>query len=327
MKANPSVATFRSRLDVDETSRKPRAGRNCFIRFRSVIAPLSPASYPPPAPVRFSSASTAASLVPALGSFPARAHKHMTADGGSAMDAKRLLGALLGGVLTPQRAPRRTTRTAAKPTAKSTAKRAAAQRSAKPTPLIDVRIGGSRRTASSLAALARLAAEALAQTTASRAPASRAPSPPGGPVPVPYPASGRPGPWGAAKPAAPPPAEPVGAEDREALLIIRAMIAAARADGVIDTEERAAIAGQLDQAGLDDEARELVLKEFAAPASLDTLAAEITDPVLAAQVYAACMIAVGAATEPERAWLAELARRTGLAAETIAAIERRLAAG
>ena len=148
-------------------------------------------------------------------------------------------------------------------------------------------------------------------------------------MPVPYPVFGSPSPWGTAKPAppAPAPAEPVGAEDREALLIIRAMIAAARADGTIDAEERAAIAGQLDQAGLDDEARELVLKEFAAPASLDGLAAEITDPVLAAQVYAASVIAVGQASAPERAWLAELARRTGLAAETVTAIERRLAGG
>lgn len=256
------------------------------------------------------------------------------------MDAKRLLGALLGGVLAPPRAPRRTTRAPAKPPATRTAKPAAkpaAKRAARPAPLIDVRIGGSRRTSSALTALARLAAEALAQTSAPapRAPAPRTPpprtpsTPSGGPVPVPSPVPGRSHPWGAAKPAAPPPApvEPVGAEDREALLIIRAMIAAARADGVIDAAERAAIAGQLDQAGLDAEARELVLKQFAAPASLDALAAEIADPVLAAQVYAACTIAVGEASAPERAWLADLARRTGLAAETVAAIERRLAAG
>jgi uncharacterized membrane protein YebE (DUF533 family) len=104
------------------------------------------------------------------------------------------------------------------------------------------------------------------------------------------------------------------------------MIAAARADGALDAEERAAIAGQLDQAELDDEARELVLAEFASPAPLEALAAEITDPVLAAQVYAACVLAVGQPSSAERAWLDALARRTGLAPETVAAIERRLAA-
>jgi uncharacterized membrane protein YebE (DUF533 family) len=247
------------------------------------------------------------------------------------MDAKGLLAALLGGVLDPLGRRRSTTITIG--TKRTT--RPAARRAAKAAPLIDVRIGGSRRTASALAALARVAAEALAQTTAPapsqpgpRTPTPRTPPAPAGrPQPVPSPAAGRPSPWGTAKPAAPPPAEPVGAEEREALLIIRAMIAAARADGTIDADERGAIAGQLDQAGLDDEARDLVLKEFAAPASLEALAAEITDPVLAAQVYAACVIAVGEASAPERAWLAELARRTGLAAETVAAIERRLAAG
>jgi uncharacterized membrane protein YebE (DUF533 family) len=239
------------------------------------------------------------------------------ADGGTIMDATRLLGALLGGVLRPPRSTRTTSRRTTK---------TAPRRSSKPAPLIDVRIGGSRRTASALAALAGLAAEALAQTTAPpRAPLPR----PTQSVPVPPPVAGRPGPWGTrpAAPPAPPPPETVGAEEREALLIIRAMIAAARADGTLDADERAAIAGQLDQAGLDQEARDLVLREFASPASLDALAREIADPVLAAQVYAACVLAVGQASEPERAWLAELARRTGLAAETVAAIERRLAAG
>lgn len=248
------------------------------------------------------------------------------------MDAKRLLGSLLGGVLDPPRRPRGPARTAASPPKRSG--KPAAKRASKPAPLIDVRIGSSRATASALTALARLAAEALAQTGApSRAPEPRVPRPvpppPGGPVPAPYPTSAQPSPWGAAKRTPPPPApaEPVGAEEREALLIIRAMIAAARADGTIDAEERAAIAGQLDQAGLDDEARELVLREFANPATIPALTREITDPVLAAQVYAACVIAVGDASAAERAWLAELARATGLAAETVATIERRLTAG
>lgn len=241
------------------------------------------------------------------------------------MDANRLLGALLSGVLTPARPKRttrtRTTRTAARPV----------RRVAKPAPLIDVRIGGSRRTGSALAALATLAAEALAQATAP-APAPRPSAPrspaPAGPVPIPYPTTARDSPWSTpARPPPPPPPDPVGAEDREALLIVRAMIAAARADGAIEADERQAIAAQLDQAGLEPEAREMVLAEFADPAPIEVLAREITDPVLAAQVYAACVIAVGAQAEGERAWLAAFARRTGLAPETVAAIERRLAAG
>jgi uncharacterized membrane protein YebE (DUF533 family) len=220
------------------------------------------------------------------------------------MDTNRLLGVLLGDVLRP---PRRRTRRRG------------------PAPLVDVRIGGSRRAASALATLATLAVEALAGSGAPPRPSA----PPPRSAPMPTAGAGRASPWGSPPPPAPPPAapsRPVGAEDREALLIVRAMIAAARADGALDAEERAAIAGQLDRAGLEAEARELVLAEFANPAPLEALAAEIGDPVLAAQVYAACVLAVGEPSPGERAWLDALARRTGLGAATVAAIEGRLAA-
>lgn len=236
------------------------------------------------------------------------------------MDANRLLGTLLGGVLVP---PRR---------------RATRRRT--PAPLIDVRVGGSRRTASALAALAGLAVEALARSGQGTVPpppkapapkgraATAGPAAPPGPVPAP-PASGAgaKNPWGARPPSSPPPPEPVAAEDREALLIIRAMIAAARADGAIDPAERAAIAGQLDSAELDVEARDLVLGEFARPATVEALAREIADPVLAAQVYAACVLAVGEITPAERSWLDRFAALTRLSPQTCAAIEQRLAEG
>lgn len=230
------------------------------------------------------------------------------------MDANRLLGTLLGGALTPPR--RRTTR----------------RRS--PAPLIDVRIGGSRRAASALAALAGLAVEALAkagQTT----PTGPGPLPrPSPPAPTPRPPtkasdpSTRTNPWFSGAAAPPPPAaDPVGAEDREALLVIRAMISAARADGSLDPAERSAIATQLDQCDLETEARELVLREFNSPASVEAIAREIADPVLAAQVYAACVLAVGDVSPAERAWVDRFAALTGLSAETRRAIEERLAPG
>lgn len=231
------------------------------------------------------------------------------------MDANRLLGTLLGGVLTP---PRR----------RSTRRRT-------PAPLVDVRIGGSRRAASALAALAGLAVEALAKAgqTAPTGPGPLPrPAPPTpAPAPRPAPASSppaRPTPWGAGSAAPPaPPAEPVGAEDREALLAIRAMISAALADGTLDPAERAAIATQLDRAELEAEARELVLREFNSPAPVEAIAREVTDPVLAAQIYAACVLAVGEASAAERAWLDRFAGLTGLSAAARRAIEERLAAG
>lgn len=229
------------------------------------------------------------------------------------MDTNRLLGALLGGVLTPPR--RRTTRRRT------------------PAPLIDVRIGGSRRTASALAALAGLAVEALTKagrpvpTQPAPLPRPVPPPPSGRPTPATGPASAAPNPWESAPAAPSPPAEPVGAEDREALLTIRAMISAARADGTLDAAEREAIAGQLDRVDLEAEARDLVLREFAQPASVEAIAREVTDPVLAAQIYAACVLAVGEASAAERAWLDRFAALTGLSAAARRAIEERLAGG
>ncbi len=231
------------------------------------------------------------------------------------MDTNRLLGTLLGGVLTPPRRRTKHRRT--------------------PAPLIDVRIGGSRRAASALAALAGLAVEALAKA-GQTAPTGSGPVPRPAP-PTPPPAKPRApaskastctNPW-LSSGAPPPPqaSDPIGAEDREALLVIRAMISAARADGFLDPDERSAIASQLDQCDLETEAREFVLREFNSPSSVEAIAHEVTDPVLAAQIYAACVLAVGDVSPTERAWLDRFAALTGLSAQTRRAIEERLAPG
>jgi hypothetical protein len=64
------------------------------------------------------------------------------------------------------------------------------------------------------------------------------------------------------------------AETAEAQLLLRAMIAAARADGTVDKAERAAIATRLDAAGLTAAERDHVLADFDHPASIQELAAE-----------------------------------------------------
>lgn len=121
---------------------------------------------------------------------------------------------------------------------------------------------------------------------------------------------------------APAPAAP--AESSVALLLLRAMIAAARADGALDPEERAAIATQLDQAGLAAAERDRVLADFDAPASIEALAAQARDPMLAAQLYAAAVAAAGEVSAPERAWLERFGTALRLDQAARAAIETRL---
>ena len=142
-------------------------------------------------------------------------------------------------------------------------------------------------------------------------------------------------PWGdapgASKPSADPwapvaaePAAEPSAETAEALLMLRAMIAAAKADGAIDAEERGRIAAQLDGAGLSAMARDAVLADFEKPQTPAALAKQATDPMLAAQLYAAAVVGAGEIAAAERAWLDECAKALKLDRAATAAIEARL---
>jgi uncharacterized membrane protein YebE (DUF533 family) len=102
------------------------------------------------------------------------------------------------------------------------------------------------------------------------------------------------------------------------------MVAAAKADGTLDREERQAIATQLDAAGLTGPERDEVLAEFDRPASVEELAKSARDPMLAAQLYAAAFVAAGEITPAERAWLDRFATALKLDAAARHSIEARL---
>ncbi|MFN3964662.1 MAG: DUF533 domain-containing protein [Silanimonas lenta] len=140
---------------------------------------------------------------------------------------------------------------------------------------------------------------------ASRPPASPPPPPPGTPAHA--------GPVPAVPP--PPPGAPVAAAGagaaEEAMHLLRAMICAAAADGLIDAEERERILGSAREAGLDREELDALEGELAAPLTLPQLLAR-TRPAQREQVYAASLIAIGRETEAERQHLEALARGLGL---------------
>ena len=115
--------------------------------------------------------------------------------------------------------------------------------------------------------------------------------------------------------------EPEAASEATALVFIRAMIAAAAADGEIDADERARILGGLREAGFDPEANEWLGKEMANPASVETLVEGAESPELAAQIYTAARIAINPDTPRERDFLAGLAGSLGLDAELVANID------
>ena len=119
------------------------------------------------------------------------------------------------------------------------------------------------------------------------------------------------------QPALPPPAN----EQTHALRLVRAMIAAASADGIVDATERAAIAGNLKAAGLDAEAAGFIESEFANPADIATLAEGIASADEAAQVYAAARLAIDPNLPEEQDFLGALAETLKLEAGLVAHID------
>nr|WP_246728350.1 DUF533 domain-containing protein [Microvirga terricola] len=106
-----------------------------------------------------------------------------------------------------------------------------------------------------------------------------------------------------------------------ALLIVRAMIAAAAADGRIDDGERARILGTLKQAGIDGEGVHIIEAELARPASVADLAAAVKTPEAAVQVYTAARRVITPNTVEERVFLAHLSGALGLDPRVVAQID------
>lgn len=106
--------------------------------------------------------------------------------------------------------------------------------------------------------------------------------------------------------------EPASLPDDQALLLIRAMIAAANADGEITAEERQQIVSRLDQAGAGPEERAVLDQEMASPRSIDDLVKEVHDQETAEEVYLASRIAMDPDTRAERAYLDYLISRLNI---------------
>lgn len=111
-----------------------------------------------------------------------------------------------------------------------------------------------------------------------------------------------------------------------AMLVLRAMIAAAACDGVVDNAERSRIIGALEGAGLDVHAAKFLDAEFAKPATISELAAAANTPALAAQAYTAARIAIEPDSAREKAFLTNLAGTLGLDAGLVAQIDAGAAA-
>lgn len=114
---------------------------------------------------------------------------------------------------------------------------------------------------------------------------------------------------------------PPSTDNDQALRLVRAMVAAASSDGIVDETERHAIVGNLKAAGIEAEAAQFLESEFANPADPVTLAQGITNPEEAAQVYAAARLAIDPDTADEQAFLKALAGELHLDPSLVAHID------
>lgn len=117
------------------------------------------------------------------------------------------------------------------------------------------------------------------------------------------------------------PASAPQGEDEFALVLVRAMIAAAKADGRIDDEERRKIGDKLGLSGIGGEAEAFLRKELASPPGLDALVASARTEAQKVELYTASRLAIEPDTRAERGYLDLLAGRLGLAAALVEHIE------
>ncbi len=110
----------------------------------------------------------------------------------------------------------------------------------------------------------------------------------------------------------------------DAVLLIRAMIAAANADGVIDAQERGQIMEKLKTADLSKEEQQFIVNELLAPQDAQSIVGSVRNPEMASQVYAASLLAITVDTQAEQQYLSNLAEQLGLDAKTINSIHQQL---
>lgn len=119
-----------------------------------------------------------------------------------------------------------------------------------------------------------------------------------------------------------PPSQDEQAQEELGKSLVRAMIAAAKADGKIDAEEKEAIFAKLEGMNLSSEEKAWVFDELSSPLDINAVVARADTPEHATEIYAASLVAITADTAAERAYLDALASKLRLAPGLVAEIHK-----
>ncbi|MEQ8858509.1 MAG: tellurite resistance TerB family protein [Pseudomonadales bacterium] len=106
------------------------------------------------------------------------------------------------------------------------------------------------------------------------------------------------------------------------LLLLRAMITAAHADGHIDADERQRIFDRVAELHLDSSDKALLFDELREPLSVDALVAEVPDQETAIEVYVSSALAVDPRQPSSQSYLRRLATRLGLPRGIVEAVHQ-----
>lgn len=179
------------------------------------------------------------------------------------------------------------------------------------------KLGGEALKLGGMAAVGALAYKAYRDWQAGKQPAPAGSQQPSQQAPVPM----LPAPSGT-------PFNPSTPNEQQALArhLLRAMIAAAKADGHVDAQEQARIFAEMDKLPLAADDKAFVMDELRAKLDIDAVASAASTPEEAAEIYAASLLAIDVDNAAERGYLSMLAARLKLDDALVAHLQQSVAA-
>jgi uncharacterized membrane protein YebE (DUF533 family) len=109
------------------------------------------------------------------------------------------------------------------------------------------------------------------------------------------------------------------------LVLIRAMVGAAKADGTIDATEQQRLFSEVERLGLDSAAKAYVFDLLTKPVDIESIASAVATQEQGAELYLASRLAINPDQPAERAYLDALASRLNLPAELRAHLDQQAA--
>jgi uncharacterized membrane protein YebE (DUF533 family) len=118
-----------------------------------------------------------------------------------------------------------------------------------------------------------------------------------------------------------PHAQPAADGSAFQLVLVRAMIGAAKADGHVDAGEQQRLFAEVERRGLDAEAKAFVFDLLSQPVDIGQITSAVATPEQGAEVYLASRMAINPDVPAERAYLDALAARLRIPAELRATLD------